>query len=157
MRRAGDFPESEPVTVGLTSREVREDAEDVRLALHHEHRDARVIPDVVRDLRGAPACVSPSDWRRVQRGRIPSLDRRTGTGAALQQERVEHCVTRVDRVDVGREVERRLRRTRRRSLFDGQAMLIVQERAQRPSDLGEDVERESVAGMQQRRVPIGSV
>ena len=112
VRGARDLPQPEAVAVGLAGREVRERAEHVGLALHDHHRDAPVVADAVaaREARAAPRA-----RRRVRCvARVPAFDRRARAGAALQQEPVEHGRERVDRVDVGREVERRLRRARPR-------------------------------------------
>ena len=78
------------------------------------------------DRRAARVELASRRTSRVERARIPALDRRARAGASLQQEPVEHRVERIDRVDVGREVHRRLRRARRDHALDGQAVAVVE-------------------------------
>ena len=124
MRRTRDLPQPEPLVVGLTSREVGERPEHVRFALHHQDRHAYVVADAIsaRETSAPDRCVDA----RSDSGGVPSLDRNTRAGAALQQERVEHLNQRIDRVDVGREIEGRLRRTGRDHTLHPQAVALGQ-------------------------------
>ena len=72
---AGDLPQPEAVVVGLAGLEVAEQADDVGLGLHHDHRRAAVGAD-----GGGVAAEDGGDARRPRRARRGERPGRTGCG-----------------------------------------------------------------------------
>ncbi len=155
VRRAGDLPQAEVLTVGVARGQVRERAEDVGLALHDHDRHARVVANAVAPCEPSSPRLQVGRVGRVDAAQFPSFERRRGTGPALQQERVEDTSHWVDRVVVRREMHRRLRCASRDHAIDADAVLPRQQLAHRATELREHVERVRITRVLQRAVAVG--
>ena len=105
MRGACDLPQAELLAVGLAGREVAEPAEHVGLALNDHHGDTRIAADLVAAGEEATTRFIVGGVEAVE---CPALDRSAGAGTPLEQEPVDCGGVHIERVDIGREVKRRL-------------------------------------------------
>ena len=146
MRGAGDLPQPEAIVVGLAGHVRAEDAGDVTFGLEVEHGRGLVVPE----RRRPTAADGAGEVGRFARADEPHGD----ATAAVHEEPVERLGERLHAVVVGDERKGGLRLAGGDE-HGGRRAVDPGPRADRPGDLGVDVEREPVTRMVERPVALG--